>query len=167
MQSDAPSIPMTTTEIALAYELLAGVVGLEVEVLSKQTSEISEGQLVLQAEWKIDEDDVEPFAFGILFALGVLSFHEARPAGYSEIDYENEDEFGIADFLGHVLFRRGALELETDYLRGRRMKTYVSIHQDGRIAVQTIGRDLAAERWLMTLQGKRPLHLVRTPPPEE
>lgn len=44
-----------------------------------------------------DEHDVEPEeivewgAFGFLFALAALSFHDARPRGASELDFETED----------------------------------------------------------------------------
>jgi hypothetical protein len=44
-------------------------------------------------------DVVEWGALGFLFVIGVLSFAGARPRGYSEREYVERDEFGVADFL--------------------------------------------------------------------
>jgi hypothetical protein len=150
----------------VGHELLALVVGLEIEVLDTKSTPTTDGDLALELTCRIDEEDVEAGAFGILFAVGVLSFHEARPAGSSVIDYAEEDEFTTADLLRHLQFTRGELELDTDYVRGRRMKTRASIRQDGRLLIETRGRDLAAQRWVLTLQGKRLLRLVTEAPPE-
>lgn len=155
---------MNRDDTTLAYELLANVVGLEIEVLSTNTRPTSDDNLAMEIECRIDRLDVEPYAFGILFALGVLSFHEARPAGVSVIDYQKEDQFTLADLLRCTSFCQGELRFEADYLRGRRMKTYATIRKDGRISIETVSRDLAPERWLFTLQGKRLLRLVPTSP---
>jgi hypothetical protein len=158
---------MHEDERSIGYELLADVVGLEIEVLSTQTRPTSDDDLAVEIECKIDRWAVAPHAFGILFALGVLSFHEARPAGASVIDYQEKDDFTVADLLRCLRFENGELRFEADYVRGRRMKTDAVIRRDGRISIKTRGRDLAPERWVFTLQGKRRLRLVTTPPPEE
>ncbi len=152
--------PMDSGDGTLGYEMLAHVVGLEIEVLSTETRPTSDDDLAVEIECRIDPLDVETHAFGILFALGVLSFQEARPAGVSVIDYEEEDQFTVADLLRLTRFCDGELQFEADYLRGRRMKTYATIRKDGRIFIRTTSRDLAPERWLFTLQGKRRLRLV-------
>ena len=46
------------------------------------------------------------------------------------------------------------------------MKTDAVIRKDGRISIKTRGRDLAPERWIFTLQGKRRLRLVPQPDDE-
>jgi hypothetical protein len=52
------------------------------------------------AEENTDPSDiVEWAAFGFLFTLATLSFHDARPRGRSEIDYLPNDEFTVADFF--------------------------------------------------------------------
>jgi hypothetical protein len=151
---------------SIGYELLAEVVGLEIEVLSTQTRPTSDDDLAMEIECKIDRLDVESHAFGILFALGVMSFHEARPAGVSVIHYQEKDQFTVADLLRCIRFQDGELQFEADYLRGRRMKTDAVIRKDGRISIKTRGRDLAPERWIFTLQGKRRLRLVPQPDDE-
>ncbi len=57
-----------------------------------------------------DEDDVaeetaEWGAFGFLFTLGVLSFGEAKPRNQSSIDYQEKDEFTVADFMEGIAIR--------------------------------------------------------------
>jgi hypothetical protein len=103
---------------------------------------------------RIDEDDVEIFAFGIIFTIGVLSFHDARPAGASEIDFEAEDEWTVGDMVQHLSFECGRLHFYADYVRGRLMKTTVNVHRDGRVNIQTINRGGSARRWLDMLRGK-------------
>lgn len=39
-------------------------------------------------ELKIDPDDVETSAFGLIFTIAVLSFHDARPCGNSEMHFD-------------------------------------------------------------------------------
>src|ERR1700756_5606559 len=41
-------------------------------------------------------------AFGFMFVLGVLSFADGRPRESSIIDYAENDEFGVSDFLEHL-----------------------------------------------------------------
>ena len=58
-----------------------------------------EGEFVLRIDVSIDDDEipeedraevVEWGAFGFLFVIGTLSFHDARPRGASEIDYRDD-----------------------------------------------------------------------------
>jgi hypothetical protein len=116
-------------------------------------------ELVFEAE----DDDGDPeeivewAAFGFLFTLGALSFHDARPRGTSQIDYRPNDELTVADFFDCLSFKHGELCLETDYIRGRSMKTTVTIRPDGSVTLTTWGRGESARRWLDQLQGKRRL----------
>src|SRR5580765_1604152 len=56
-----------------------------------------------------DEDDVEWAAFAVIFALVVLSFHDARPRGTSEKDFCEEDDWYVSDMLHCLRFVRGEL----------------------------------------------------------
>lgn len=145
---------------AYALELLADTIGVvEIEVVDTRVTEGAD-DAVVEMDLRVDEDDVEPWAFGIVFALGVLSFSDARPRGYSEVDFVDEDEWSIPDMLRHLHFRGGELHFYADYVRGRMMKTEVSIKRDGAIFIRTIHRGTAATRWVTKLQGKRTLAAV-------
>jgi hypothetical protein len=94
-------------------------------------------------------------AFGFLFALAVLSFHDARPRGASEREFLPHDAFTVADFFACLSFCRDGLRLEADYVRGRRMKTTVTVRPDGTVTLATWGRGRSAVRWLDQLQGRK------------
>jgi hypothetical protein len=116
-----------------------------------------------------DDEDTDPgeivewAAFGFLFTLAVLSFHDARPRGISEIDYRPNDEFTVADFVDCLSYKHGELRLQTDYIRGRSMKTGVAIRQHGSVTLTTWGRGQSALRWLDQLQGKTRIAPVPAP----
>lgn len=115
-----------------------------------------------------DEHDVEPEeivewgAFGFLFALAALSFQDARPRGMSELDFETEDVLTVADFLDALSFGRNGLSMQTDYVRGRSMKTEATVRPDGTVRLTTWGRGTSALHWLGRLQGKKRVQLVST-----
>jgi hypothetical protein len=125
----------------------------------------------VRAELAFEDDDedtdpseiVEWAAFGFLFTLAALSFHDARPRGISEVDYLPNDEFTVADFLECLSFKHGELRLETDYIRGRSMKTSITIRRDGTVTLTTWGRGQSALRWLDELQGKKRITPVPSP----
>jgi len=71
-----------------------------------------------------------------------------RPAGFSDREYVERDEFRVADFLAGLKLSNGELHLDTDYVRGRRMKTRVAVRPDGTGMLETIGRGKAALRWI-------------------
>jgi hypothetical protein len=122
-------------------------------------------ELVFEA----DDEDADPgeivewAAFGFLFTLGALSFNDARPRGTSGVDYLPSDEFTVVDFFNGLSFKHGELHLQTDYLRGRSMKTEVTIRQDGHVTLTTWGRGQSALRWLDQLQGKKRIAPVPAP----
>jgi hypothetical protein len=108
-----------------------------------------------------DEEDTDPekivewSAFGFLFTLTTLSFHDARPRGVSERYFAPGDELRVADFFDNLSFKHGALHLESDYVRGRGMKTDATIRSDGTVTLTTWGRGASAVRWLDQLLGKK------------
>jgi hypothetical protein len=100
------------------------------------------------------EDEGESFGVGFMFVLAVMSFHDAGPRGYSEKLFIDEDEFTVGDFANALRFVRGELQLDVDYVRGRCVKTHIVIRRDGRVIVETRGRNNVALRWIDRLQGK-------------
>jgi hypothetical protein len=99
-------------------------------------------------------------AFGLIFALAVMSFADARPRGHSVDDFVAADEFTVADFFEGLRFCHGELHFSSDYLSGRCMKTDITVRTDGRVTLTTSSRGQSALRWLDRLQGKTLLHLV-------
>ncbi|SRR6266436_41656 len=106
------------------------------------------------------EDTAEWGSFGFMFVVGVLSFAEAKPRNASVLDYEEKDEFRLADFIGCLRLVRGELRFDADYIRGRQVKTRIVVRSNGTVTLETIGRGKAALRWLEQLRGKKLMQLV-------
>jgi hypothetical protein len=106
------------------------------------------------------EDDVEIYAIGLIYALGVLSFHDGRPRGVSGNWFEDDDQWTAGDMLRHLEFRRGRLYFYADYVRGRCLKTGVEIDPGGTVVVETVNRGEAVLRWIDRLRGKKYLRPV-------
>ena len=113
-----------------------------------------------QDEHDAAQDTAEWGAFGFMFVLAVLSFAEAKPRNASVIEYEEKDEFRLADFIEGLRFVRGELHFDADYIRGRRVKTRIVVRSDGSVTLETIGRGKAALRWLEQQKGKKLMQLV-------
>ncbi len=94
---------------------------------------------------KDDPDVLESCAWGLIYAIGVLPFADVRPRGSSEIDFQDKDEWTVADMLRHLTFVRGRLHFHADYVRGRMLKTTVEIDKDGKILLETINRGETAD----------------------
>ena len=107
-----------------------------------------------------DSSDVEWGGLGFCFVLAVLSFADARPRGASEIDYQEEDQISLVDFLEGFSFNHGGLHFTGDYIRGRRLKTDITVKPDGMVRLETLGRGKAALQWLDKLKGKKMMSLV-------
>src|SRR2546427_12576804 len=76
------------------------------------------------------------------------------------MDFEEQDQWTAADLLRHLRYEGGRLVCETDYVRGRMMKTDVTVFPDGRFTLTTTNRGVAASRWVAQLQGKKVLRPV-------
>ena len=113
-----------------------------------------------QDEDEAADDTAEWGAFGFMFVVGVLSFAEAKPRNASVLEYEEKDEFRLADFIERLRFVRGELRFDADYIRGRRVKTRAVVRSNGTVTLETIGRGKAALRWLEQLKGKKIMQLV-------
>ena len=57
-------------------------------------------------------------------------------------------------------FQNDERHLDTDYLRGRRLKTRVVVRPDGTGTLANIGRGKAALRWIARLRGEKPLRAL-------
>lgn len=145
------------------YRLLEQVAGLEIGVLEQHTEPTAVDDVFMRIQFRIDRDDVSISAFGLVFAVGVLSFHDARPRGVSGKWFEEGDEWTVGDMLEHLRFERGELRMYTDYVRGRMMKTTVVIRGDGTCTLETVNRGERASRWLTHLQGKKVIAAVDRP----
>ncbi len=147
----------------IEHELLRNAVAAEVSVTSTEVRPTSTGDRYVRIEGRLGEDessDVEWAAVGFIYAIGVLSFAAARPRGVSGMHFEPQDQWTAADLLRHLRYERGRLVCETDYVRGRMMKTTVTVFPDGRFTLTTTNRGEAASRWVAQIQGKRLLHPV-------
>ncbi len=116
--------------------------------------------LEFPADPESEENDLGWGAFGFLFVIGVLSFADARARESSAIDYLEADEFRVGDFIVSLNWENGVLRFDTDYIRGRRMKTHVLLRPNGTGTLTTDGRGKAAMHWLERLKGKKSLRLV-------
>jgi len=135
----------------------------EVTVTSTEVSPTSTGDRYVRIERRLgnDEDsDVEWAAVGFIYAIGVLSFAAARLRGVSGMPFEEHDQWTAADLLRHLRYERGRLVCETDYVRGRMMKTDVTVFPDGRFTLTTTNRGEAVSRWVAQIQGKKVLRPV-------
>jgi hypothetical protein len=165
--SDAPN---TGYELIRAGLLVSFRI-LKEEVLDAPADEAEFGMRIRlkftadEDETDLDEDEVaestaEWGSFGFIFTLAVLSFIDAKPRGTSEAEYLEGDELKLSDFVERLRFVRGTLCFHADYIRGRRMKTRITVHSSGTVTVETIGRGKSALRWLERMQGKKLMQLV-------
>jgi len=160
---------MNQNDLNAGYKLLETASLVDFKVGEPIIQSSADGEYIsLQVDLTLGSDDddeelsnaVACAAFGLIFALAVLSFADARPRGHSEIDFVDDDEFTVADLFECLRFVNGELQFESDYLRGRCMKTDITVRKDGRVTLSTRNRGQAALRWLDRLQGKKMMTLV-------
>jgi hypothetical protein len=153
-----------TTEEPVEFDLVRSATCVEIKVTKTEKQPTSADDWHVRIEGRIgdeDDEDVEFAGMGLIYVLGLLSFADARPRGYSEGDFIATDEWTAADILRHFRFERGELAFDADYVRGRCVKTEVRVRKDGTFALTTTNRGEAATRWLGQLQGKKLLEVVR------
>jgi hypothetical protein len=159
---------MNQNDRQAGLRLLEQAVLVEFEILRSEVFAGPDGgEFGLRVELRFVRDDDDAFAIddsgalGVLFAMGVLSFTDARPRGASEMHYREQDEFGVGDFLNCLSYSvSGQLRFEADYVRGRRMKTRIVVSPDGAVVIDTQGRGRSAEHWLARLQGGQRLRPI-------
>ena len=118
---------MSTEARLIAYELLKTGALVAFRILEEkvlQAPDEAEFGLRLQLKFVADEeqderdddeaaeDTAEWGSFGFLFVLGALSFEEAKPREASALDYQEKDEFKLADFIEGLRFLRGELHFD-------------------------------------------------------
>lgn len=106
-------------------------------------------------------EDHEWGGLGFMFCLAVLSFADARPRNASELDFASEDHFSVADLFDGLRYVRGELQYTGDYVRGRCLKTDITVRPNGTARLTTRCRGEAAVRWVQRLKGKKALELVK------
>ena len=127
------------SEKALECGFLRQLVGLRVRILKSESAEQPEYSSQ-HLTCHVHREDIPTAALGLIFALGALSFHDARPRGGSHLDYNERDEWTIGDMFERLRYERGQLVFDADYVRGRMMKTTVTVHPNGRVVVRTRNR---------------------------
>jgi hypothetical protein len=143
---------MTTEPIGHRY--LVETIGMPIEIISQDFKKLSGNdyyKVVLQI--KVEEPDL--FAFGVLFTLSLMSFTFSAPRGYSEIEFEPDEEWNIDYFLQGLEFEEGRLHFSGDYVSGRHMKTDIYFDSGGKVTIETRNRGKGIDRWLIHLQGKK------------
>ncbi len=113
----------------------AVVVGAEIEVVDCDHQTFDSGGSRSQVTIKVTEDDIEWCAFGLIYAIAVLSFAIARPRGMSGIDFEDADEFSVKDFFECLHYEHGQIRFHADYIRGRCVKTSITAEKDGTVKI--------------------------------
>ena len=144
------------------YQLLADLTALQLSVVESKRSEFHDA-VHMKMLLRDDPDILASCAFGLIYALCVLSFADARPRGVSGIDFDEGDQWHVGDMFSHLLFEDGHLHFFADYVRGRMMKTTVDIDRGGVIRLETTNRGESAARWVATLQGKKKLRVLDPP----
>jgi hypothetical protein len=142
------------------YELLKAIVALDLKTIDTKIASL-DGEIVHAKMILEDDPDVlSSCAWGLIFAIGVLSFADARPRGISDMDFVDGDEWQVGDMLKHLSFEQGSLHFYADYVRGRLVKTSIDIDREGKIVVETVNRGESLPRWIATLQGRKTLGVV-------
>ena len=134
-------------------------IGISIEIISNDFEEFADNtyhKIVFQ----IIEDEPDIFAFGVLFALSLMSFTFAAPRGYSETQFIPDEEWNLDYFVQGLEFRNKRLYFTSDYVSGRLMKTDVIFESGGRVTLMTRNRGKGAERWLIHLQGMKHIREV-------
>lgn len=92
-------------------------------------------------------------ALPLIYAIGALSFVDAGPRGDSTMDFESDDAWRAADMLESLRYVRGELHFYADYVRGRCMKTRITVKPSGDFEIETVNRGDAATRWIAQITG--------------
>ena len=152
---------MTNEHEPIEHDLIRTGTAVEFEIVETQVEPtVGHEDTHVRMVLRIPEDDVEMFSFGLIYTLGLLSFHDGRPRGVSGAWFEDDDEWTAADMLRGLTLRRGRLRWYADYVRGRCIKTTVEVSPDGTVLLETVNRGKAALRWVDRLKGKKYLQAV-------
>ena len=160
--------PMPSPDRPAGYKLIETGTLVEFEIVDTKVESSPDGEtsfvrIALQlggSEGGDGEGQAEWGAFGVIFTLAALSFNDARPRGYSDAAFVDQDEFTVGDLFDGMSFVRGELHFGADYVRGRCMKTDMVVRRDGQVILQTRARGESALRWVERLRGKKALEVM-------
>ncbi|MGD2028609.1 MAG: hypothetical protein PVG86_01620 [Desulfobacterales bacterium] len=138
----------------LLYKLLEESVGIPIEIISNEFKEIA-SNTYHRIVFQIKEEEPDLWAFGVLFALSLMSFSFAAPRGISEMYFIPDEEWNLGYFVKGLEFENKCLCFSSDYVSGRLMKTDIVFESGGRVTLTTRNRGRGAERWVTHLQGKK------------
>jgi hypothetical protein len=147
----------------IEYEWIRDALCVELSVTETHKTPTTDDDCHLKIVGRVgspDDEDIEFAALPLIYALGALSFADARPRGYSGNEFVPLDDWKAQDMLRHLRFERGELRFYADYVRGRCIKTTIVMRRDGTFELDTVNRGEAASRWVSRLQGRKPLKLV-------
>lgn len=152
-------------EKTFPYQLLEETIGISIEITFNDFQETPgyEGSVNTYQKviFQLKEEDPDIFAFGVLFALSLMSFTYAAPRGYSAEYFIPDEQWNLEYFIQGLEFKRKFLCFSSDYISGRLMKTDITFESGGKVTLSTINRGRGAERWLIHLQGKKHIKPVR------
>jgi len=145
----------------------AAIAGLMLSAASARFRVIAdEGEDLPERSWQrvtchLHREDVSWAAIPLIYALSALSFADARPRGHSDVEYEKrEDDWFLSDVLSRLTFVQGSLVFDSDYVRGRMMKTRLELRANGTLLVETRGRYGMVHRWFGILRGQKQIRLA-------
>ncbi len=145
---------------SISYRYLKETIGIPIEIISNEFDDFH-GSEHHKIVFQIKEEEPDLWAFGVLFTLSLMSFTYAAPRGYSEIQFEPDEEWDIEYFLQGLEFEHGKLKYSGDYVSGRHIKTTIIFEPDGRVILDTRNRGRGADRWMIHLQGKKHIQKVQ------
>jgi len=123
----------------------------DLRVIETKLERREEGNVRLRMILEDDPEVLARCAWGLIFAIGALSFDDAG----GDIDAIETDEWMADDMLRGLSFDRGRLYFHADHVRGRCMNTTIEIDREGKITLATVGRGKAATRWIAELRGRQ------------
>ena len=150
----------------IGLKLLYETIGIKISIISDDYRELPASldevnNTYHKIVFQIEEEEPDIYAFGVLFTLSLLSFAYAAPRGFSEINFIPDEEWSFEYFMNGLEFKFKSLCFSADYVSGRLMKTDIQFESGGRVTVNTRNRGKSAERWLLNLQGKKHIQMVK------
>jgi hypothetical protein len=146
----------------IGFRLLHETIGIKVNILSDDYPAGRDiNDTYHKIVFQIEEKEPDIYAFGVLFTLSLLSFASSSPRGISEINFIPGEEWNLDYFMNGLEFKNKCLLFSSDYVSGRLMKTDITFEPGGLVTMITRNRGKSAEKWLLNLQGKKHIQMVK------
>ena len=148
------------------FKLMEGTIGLfNMKIVSNEYEEIPGYVDTVNSfhkiVFKVEEDEPEIYAMGILFCLAMMSFVDAASRGVSGNYFIPDEDWSLGYFVDGLKYKYGPICYSSDYVSGRMMKTDIIFDKDGKVTLTTRNRGKSADKWLTFLQGKKHLQKVK------